>query len=112
MTYHWKALDEGYKIFLDLIIIEGLHAKLWAPKVIGVPVVGISRLLDSHLGVSEQNAIWMWPPWRDTKNNMRGRWCFPQVWAVVNLVSSRLPVVCPSTKNAQIMHQSTCCWFV
>jgi hypothetical protein len=36
---------------------------------------------------------------------------FPQVWAVVNLVSSSLPVVRsslsmvrPNTKNAQIMH--------
>jgi hypothetical protein len=32
-TYHWKALDEGYNFALDLIAIEGLHAKLWAPKV-------------------------------------------------------------------------------
>jgi hypothetical protein len=29
---------------------------------------------------------------------------FPQVQAVVNLVSPRLPVVRPSTKSAQIMH--------
>jgi hypothetical protein len=28
----------------------------------------------------------------------------PQVWAVVNLVSLSLTVVCPSTKNAQTMH--------
>ncbi len=26
---------------------------------------------------------------------------FPRVWAVVNLVSPKLPVACPSTKGAQ-----------
>jgi hypothetical protein len=29
---------------------------------------------------------------------------FPQVWAVMNLVSLKLPVVFRSTKSAQIMH--------
>jgi hypothetical protein len=29
---------------------------------------------------------------------------FPQVWAVVNLVSPSLPVARPSTKNAPAMH--------
>jgi hypothetical protein len=29
---------------------------------------------------------------------------FPQVQAVVNLVSPRLPVACPSTKSATTMH--------
>jgi hypothetical protein len=29
---------------------------------------------------------------------------FPQVWAVVSLVSPRLLMVHPSTKSAQIMH--------
>jgi hypothetical protein len=29
---------------------------------------------------------------------------FPQVWAMVNLVSLSLPMACPSTKSAQIMH--------
>jgi len=29
---------------LDLTSIEGLHTKLWAPKVTGVPTLGISRL--------------------------------------------------------------------
>jgi hypothetical protein len=29
---------------------------------------------------------------------------FPQVWVVVSLVSPRLPMVCPSTKNVQTMH--------
>jgi hypothetical protein len=29
---------------------------------------------------------------------------FPQVQAMVSLVSLRLPMACPSTKSAQIMH--------
>ncbi len=29
---------------------------------------------------------------------------FPQVWAMVNLVSLNLPVACPSTKSVPTMH--------
>jgi len=43
-TYHWKALDEGYNFVLDLILIGGLHAKLWAYKVTRNPFVRILRL--------------------------------------------------------------------
>jgi hypothetical protein len=56
-TYHWKAIDEGYNFALDLISIGGLHAKLWAPNIVGILVVGISRLalgspeIKWHLGV-------------------------------------------------------------
>ncbi len=56
-TYRWKALDEGYNFTLDLISIEGLFAKLWRPKVAGVPTLAIS---DSHLGVLGQKVIWTW----------------------------------------------------
>jgi len=31
-----KALDEGYNFASDLISIRGLHAKLWAFKVVGI----------------------------------------------------------------------------
>jgi len=44
VTYHLKAIDEGYNFALDLISIGGLHAKLQAPKVARVLVVGISKL--------------------------------------------------------------------
>jgi hypothetical protein len=43
-TYHCKALNKGYNFASNLIVIRGLHAKLWAPKVVGVRVVGILRL--------------------------------------------------------------------
>ncbi len=32
VTYCWKSVNEGYNFALDLIVIKGLHAKLWAPK--------------------------------------------------------------------------------
>jgi len=56
-TYRWKALNEGYNFASDLISIKSLHAKLWRPKVAGVPTLAISRLplrnlkTKSHLDV-------------------------------------------------------------
>jgi len=41
-TYRWKALDEGYNFTSGLISIEGLHTKLWGPKVTGVLTLAIS----------------------------------------------------------------------
>jgi len=43
-TYCWKDVDESYNFTSNLTSIEGLHVKLWAPKVVGVPILGISRL--------------------------------------------------------------------
>jgi hypothetical protein len=65
-TYRWKTLDESYNFALNLITIEGLHAKLWGPKVARVPTRGISRLLG-------QNAIWMRPLWRGADNTIKGK---------------------------------------
>jgi hypothetical protein len=41
-TYPWKVLDEGYNFVLNLTSIGGLHIKLWASKVMGIPISGIS----------------------------------------------------------------------
>jgi hypothetical protein len=62
-TYCWKSLDKGYNFALDLISIEGLHTKLWAPEVARVSILGI-------LG---QNDIWVLVPWPDTKCTIRGK---------------------------------------
>jgi hypothetical protein len=101
-TYHWKDLNEGYNVFLDFISIGGLHKKLWGPKVTGVPTLAISGLplgspgTKSHLdvGLVERHKVYY-------KGEGGG---FPQVRAVVSLVSMSLPVPCPSTKNAPTMH--------
>ncbi len=101
-TYYWKALDEGYDFALDFISIGGLHTKLWGPKVAGVPILGISGLpfgspgTKCHLdvGLVERHKVYY-------KGEGDG---FPQVWAVMSLMSPSLPVACPSTKSAQTMH--------
>jgi hypothetical protein len=36
-TCCWKDLDKGYNFALNFTSIGGLHTKLWAPKVVGVP---------------------------------------------------------------------------
>jgi hypothetical protein len=102
-TYHWKALDEGYNFSLDLISIGGLHTKLWPRKVARVPILGISGLpfenprTKCHLDVSlvERHKVYC----------KGGRWwLFPQVQAMMSLVSPSLPVARPSTKNALTMY--------
>jgi hypothetical protein len=45
VTWHWKALEDSYKISLDLIPIGGLNEKLWMPKVPGVQPGTVSGLL-------------------------------------------------------------------
>ncbi len=65
-----KALDEGYNFALDFILIRSLHAKLWHPKVVGVPTLAI---WDSHLGVLGQKAIWMWAMWKGVEYTIRGK---------------------------------------
>jgi hypothetical protein len=83
---------------LDLIAIGGLHKKLCALKVAGVPVVAISGLplgspgTKSHLDVAPME-------WRRVYYMGEGGG-FPRVRAVVSQVSPKLPMVCPSTKGA------------
>jgi hypothetical protein len=63
--YCWKTLDKGYNFSLDLIAIGGLHTKLCAPKVAGIPIVKISGPeTKSHLDVA---------PWREIEYTIRGK---------------------------------------
>jgi hypothetical protein len=58
VTHRWKAFNEGYNFALDLIAIRGLHKKLCARKMTGVPAIGILGLplgspgTKSHLDVA------------------------------------------------------------
>jgi hypothetical protein len=79
-----------------------MHTRLCAPKVTRVPAVGILRFpfgspgTKCHLDVT---------PMERHKEYYKGEGGgFPQVWAMVSLMSSSLPMVRPSTKSAQIMH--------
>jgi hypothetical protein len=97
-TYCWKALYEGYNFASNYIAIKALHVKLWAPKVTRVPTVGILRVPGQkyHLdvGLMERHKAYY-------KGEGGG---FPQVRAMVSLVSPSLPVVRPNTKSVQTMH--------
>ncbi len=103
-TYRWKALTEGYNFVGKLNTIGGLHTKVCAPKVMGVPTVGISKLplgslaTKSHLDVApmERRIVYY-------KGEGGG---FPQVWAVVSLVSPSCPwlVLTPKVLQLCIKH--------
>jgi hypothetical protein len=95
-------LDKDYNVASNFILIEGLHKKLWAPKVTIKPTLGISGLpLGSpgtkwHFGVGPVARYIIY-----YKGEGGG---FPQVWVVVSFVSPCLHVACPNTKSTQ-----TCC---
>jgi hypothetical protein len=82
--------------------IEGLHTKLRDPKVVGIPTLGIlglpfvslGRKCHLDVGLVERHIVYY-------KGQGDG---FPQVWAMLSLVSPSLPVVHPSTKNVSTMH--------
>jgi hypothetical protein len=88
-TYSWNFFDEGYNFVSDLIMIGGLHRKLCALKVTGVPIVGISGLpfgssgTKSHLDVAPMERCRIY-----YKGEGGG---FPQVQAVVSLVCPSCP---------------------
>jgi hypothetical protein len=85
-------------LLLDLISIGGLQTKLWAPKLMGVPILGIlafplgSPGTKFHLNASlvVRHRVYY-------KGEGGG---FPQVRAVVSLVNLNLPVIRLSTKSA------------
>jgi hypothetical protein len=93
--HRWKALEESYNSSLDLIPIGGLSKELWSCKVLGVQIEIVSGLplgspgtkSHSDVGATERHKVYY-----------MGEGCgFPQVRAVVNQVSPKLPVACPST---------------
>jgi hypothetical protein len=101
---------KGYNFSLELISIGGLHTKLWAPKVVGDPTLGISRLpLETfetkwHLNVG---------PVTRHKVYYKGEGGgFPQVQAILNLVSLWLPVARPCTKVLQLHINQHIVWFM
>jgi hypothetical protein len=100
VTYHilLESLDEGYNFSLDFTSIGGLYTKLWASKVVRVPISGISRFPSGspNLGVG---------PVARHKEYYKGEGGgFPQVWAMVSFVKLCLHVARPCTKSALTMH--------
>jgi hypothetical protein len=84
------------------ISIKGLHVKLWAPKVAEVITVGISGLPLGSLGTKWHLGV---GPVAKHKVYYKGEGGgFPQVRAMMSVVSLSLHVVRPSTKNAPAMY--------
>jgi hypothetical protein len=102
VTYCWKALHKGYNFASDLIAIEGLHLKVCAPKVTGVIIVGILKLPFGSPGTKCHLDVALVENCREYYKEEGGG--FPQVRAVVSLVSPRLPVPRPNTKSVRTMH--------
>jgi hypothetical protein len=97
-THRWKALDESYKFSLDLIPIRGLSKELWPREVAGVQTGTVLGFLLGNPGIKSDldgGAVE-----RRREYYMEEGGGFPQVWAVVCLVSPKLLVACPSTKGA------------
>jgi hypothetical protein len=94
-----KISQGELQLWLDLILIRVWGEKLWAPKVLGVQTKTISRL---HLESPEKNSHLDASAAESCKEYYMGEGGgFPQVRAVVNQVSPRLPVACPNTKMVQ-----------
>jgi hypothetical protein len=102
VTYHWKALNDGYNFGLDLISIEGMKTKLWAPKVTRVPTLGILRL---PFGSPETKCHLDAGPMASHRVYYKGEGGgFLQVWVVMNLVNPNLHVARSNTQSALTMH--------
>jgi hypothetical protein len=93
-TYRWKDLNEEYNFASNLILIRGLQTKLWAPKVIGVSILGISRFpfrnpgTKYHLGASSMA--------RHRVHYKGEGGGFPQGQVMVKLVSPKSLVIHPN----------------
>jgi hypothetical protein len=106
-TYCQKALNEGYNFALNLTSIEGLHTKLWASKVAGVPILGISGLSFGSLGTKWHLGVILVAMHREYYKGEGGG--FPQFWVVVSIVSPCSLVAYPCTKSALTLHLPICC---
>jgi len=69
-TYRWKYFNDGYNFVSKLTSIGGFHTKLWASKVIGVPILGISKLPLGSPGTKWDLGVGLW---LGTKNTIRGK---------------------------------------
>jgi hypothetical protein len=109
VTYHWKAFNEGYNFASNLISIEGLHRKLCAPKVIGVPTLGISRLPLGNPGTKCHLDV---GPMARHKVYYKGEGSgFPQVLDVVSLVSPSCSWWVLGSKVLQLNINQLVVWF-
>jgi hypothetical protein len=72
------------------------------PKVVEIPILGISKLPFGSLGTKCHLDVGLVERHKVYYKGEGGG--FPQVLAVVSLISSKLYIPCPSTKTVQTMH--------
>ncbi len=109
-TYHGKFSPSATTLLQTSFQLEGLHTKLWAPKVVEIPTLGILGLpLESHRTKCQLGAS----PVARHKVYYKGEGGgFPQVWAMVSLVTPCLLVARPCTKMFQLHIKQLVIWFV
>jgi len=95
-THRWKALEESYKLALDLIPIRGLSRELWAPKVPRVQSGTVPGLLLGSLEIKSHSDAGATEQRR--KYYMGEGGGFPWIWAVVSQVSPCYPWLVPTLK--------------
>jgi len=93
----WKAFEESYKFALDLIPIGGLNKELWPCKVLKVQAWTVSELLLGSPGTKSHSDVSVAK--RHKEYYMGESSGFPWVQVMVSLVSPKLPVACPSSRN-------------
>jgi hypothetical protein len=101
-TYHWKILNKEYNFSWDFTSIKGLHTKLWAFKITGVPILKILKIL--RLPSGSHGTKWhlsVGPVAKHRKYYKQESGGFPQVRVVVSMC---LPVGHMCTKSDLIMH--------
>jgi hypothetical protein len=89
----WRGLQLCFRPS-DLISIRCLHAKLWVPKVARVPLENLGTKCHLDVGLMERHKVYY----------MGEGGGFPQVRAMVNLVSPSLSMANLSIKSAPTMH--------
>ncbi len=101
-TYQWKSLNKGYNHVVDFISIEGLHKKLWASKMMRIPISGIMGLLTWES--QEKWNLGVAPMVSHRKHYKEEGGGFLQIRAMVSLMSLCMPMVCLCTKNVPTMY--------
>jgi hypothetical protein len=110
VTYCFTALDKDYNFASNLISIEGLHRKLWASKIARILTLGFSGFPLGSLGTKWHLDIDLMANHKTYYKGEDGG--FPQVRAMVSLVSPCLLVAHLNTKSIQTTHYQLVIWFV
>jgi len=89
-----KSFWRGLQLCFGLISIRCLHAKLWVLKVARVPLENLRTKCHLDVGLVERHKVYY----------MGEGGGFPQVWAMVSIVSPNLSMANLNIESAPTMH--------